>query len=48
MLLEIGNGAMNASRCWQLRDETSANTPAFYKSDSQWGTNIQVPPIPTA
>ncbi len=58
MLLDIGYGAMNAPRCWQLRNETSANTlaalqmgnlsTAFEKADSQWEQNIQVPPIPTA
>ncbi len=31
-LQEIGNGAMNVLRWWQLRDETSANTPAFEKA----------------
>jgi hypothetical protein len=37
MLLDIGYSAMNAPRCWQLRNETSANTLAALQREWRMG-----------
>jgi hypothetical protein len=48
LLFSVGNGAMNASRCWQLRDdacgdvEASVNTPRFSNLCSSLGIRIQI------